>query len=36
MADFLSGIERGTTRKGMTSLEETGFKSFSGGLGFES
>ena len=34
--DFLSGIERGTTGKGMTCLEETGFKSFSGGLGFES
>ena len=34
--DFLSSIERGTTGKRITCLEEMGFKSFSSGLGFES
>ena len=36
MGDFISGIKKGTTDKGMMCLEETGFKCFSGGLGFES
>ena len=34
--DFVSGIEKGTIGKWMMCLEETGFKSFFGGLGFES